>query len=643
MRDFLEQLFHNSFLWSPLAMAIGAALYFSMPTEPAVSYPWLIAGLAAAILIFRRTDIIIASALLFIFGFAYAAGFARLTDTPQLSHNLRNIQISGIVQDIDYTDGKTRIFLKTSDIAAGKTAVVRLSAAEDKPVPRIGETIKARVFLFRPSGPFAPESFDYARWAYFNKISATGYLTDYEIISESRTSGINSLRNYMRGKTNSFLSDALVLGYKNAVPKDEAKIWTASGIGHVWSISGFHMTLVSGWLFLLFYTIFRLIPAITRRIPAKYPAMACAWAGLAFYLLISGLDVATIRAFLMTTLIFAAFIFGRNVFSLRNICIVFFAVFLINPHYVMQPGFQLSFSAIFGLAWFFKKGWRGKTTFWQKLLNIAKAAIMTSIIASLFTAPFVAYHFNSLPIYSLVGNLVLLPVFSFAVMPLVMLGTISALFGFTLPLDWSADIYEFALAVANKIAGLPYAQIQLPAISGGALLLLATGLACLMFIESRRRINIMMFCIFTALGIAAVAFQKKPLFYATSDHELVAFVHDGKLEFNKTRSANHYFAFDSWKLLNFEKIETGNKRRKCDAGLCIYTTKNWTAAYVQKYVPLSKNIASLCADSKIDFIISYYEITAPKCDYKILRGGFVIYESGRIKYTPYNRGWHIPR
>lgn len=643
MKRFFENQFPSLFLWSPFLMAFGAGLYFSTINEPPFVYPMTIAILIGAILIFRRTRIITTAILLFIFGFFYACGFTRLIDTPQLSRNLRNAEINGIVTNIDYTNNKSRVFIKTS--IDGKTALVRLSVGTDQYVPKIGDKIHATVTLFKPSVPSAPDSFDYARWAYFNRISATGYLNDYidKPISANNSMDINNLRDYIHRKTNSFLSDTLVLGYKNAVPKDDAPAWTATGVGHVWSISGFHMTLVGGWLSIFFYLIFRSIPPITRRIPARFPAMICAWFGLLFYLFLSGIDVATVRAFLMTTLIFAAFLFGRNSFSLRNICIAFGLIFLMNPHYVMQPGFQLSFAAIFGLIWYFGGGKYKKLSIFKKALRAINAATMTSIIATIFTAPFVAYHFYSMPIYGLIGNLILLPVFSFAIMPLVLIGTVAGLFGIHAPLIWSEKIYGLTLNMANWISELPFATVQIPSIPGSALLLIVLGFLCLMFIRNTERFkyaNYVLFVLFTMLGLIVITTNKRPLFYATYDHELVAFVNDRKLEFNKARASNHYFAFEAWKHLNFEPATDENRRRKCDRGVCIYKTPNWTLVYMQRFMPLSRNIVKFCNDPEIDFIVSYFRIESEKCNHKILRNGFVIYESGKIKYTPTNRWWH---
>ncbi len=650
MREFISEQFQNRFLWAPFLMAFGAALYFTLNGEPPLPCPVLFAIAMLAGAFAPRVPTLLRGILLLGFGFCYAAAFTHVIDTPQITRNLRDLEISGTITKIDYTDTKTRIYIRipanliNRDISENRTATVRVSMSEIPTPVHIGDTIDARVTLFRPASSYMPETFDYARWAYFNGLSATGFVQDYSITS-TRTYNINTLRDYIHGKSDSFLADTLVLGYKSALPDDDRTIWTTNGVGHVWSISGFHMTLVSGWLFAFFYLIFRTIAPITRRVPARIPAMICAWFGLLFYLFISGGGIATIRAFLMTSLVFAAFVSGREALSMRNICLAFCLIFLINPHYVMQPGFQLSFSAVFGLIWYFRNSTYQKRTVIQRIRRAIAAAAMTSIIATIFTTPFVAAHFYQFPTYSLVGNLILLPLFSVAIIPLVMLGTVTATLGWTGPLMLAEMIYHGALAVATKIAALPLAVILTPHIPNIAIVFMIVGFLCLMFIRATRpKINYILCASFIGIGVVITALAPRPIFFATHDHELIAFVApDGKLEFNKARASNHFFAFDTWKQINTEPTATPNRRRKCVRGVCIFETQNWTLAYTQKFVPTMNNIAKFCRDESIDYIVSYFDIDAPGCNHKILRGAFSIYKSGRVKYHVTRRPWHNPR
>ncbi len=639
MRKWLNLQQRNRFLFVPFLMAAGAALYFSLTTEPNLFFPGILSLIFITLATIKKIPTPVRVICIFAFGFCYANTYTNLINTPIIKRNLYNLTINGPVQKIDFTDDKNRIFLRINaeDIKAGTgDAIVRLSVGNDIALPQIGDVVSANVGLFKPSGAAAPETFDYARWAYFNNLSATGYTNDIQIIKNNRKYSLNKFRDNIHNKTNSFLVDSLVLGYKNIIPENDAAIWVSSGIGHVWSISGFHMTLVGGWLFLIFYTLFRAVPWVVRRVPAKIPGILCAWIGLVGYLFLSGCDVATIRAFLMTSLVFMAFIFGRSAFSMRNIALAFCAIFLINPHYVMQAGFQLSFAAVFGLIWVYSEIKPKMPE--NKILKIIYAMVLTSLVATLFTAPFVAAHFGTLPTYSLIGNLVLLPIFSIAIMPLVMIGTITGMFGILFPIELAHLIYDKTLNIARCISELPLANIDMPHIPNNAMICFIAGLMSLVLIQNIKiKVNCILFALFVGIGIVLVQINPKPIFWTTDDNELVAFVDDnGKLEFNKSRSSNHYFAFKTWKKFNGEATNTPNKRRKHDKGLYRYND----IVYIQKFVPLMNNIKSLCNDDSVRYIVSYFDIKSEKCKHKILRGGFVIYPDGRVKYTTTKRRWN---
>lgn len=637
MKDWLDS--QNLFLFVPFILAAGGATYFTWPYEPNIFLVTVAAVLFAAVAIWARIPKLCRGIAIFMFGFCYAAMFTHLVDTPTISRNLYDINITGTVQNIDFADTKTRIYLKINadDINAGNGyANVKLTVPDEVNIPGIGDTIWTTATLFKPSIASAPETFDYARWAYFNNLTATGYITSIQRIEQQHKPSISKLRTTIHDTTNSFLVDSLVLGYKNAVPKNDNTIWTTSGVGHVWSISGFHMTLVGGWLFIVFCILCKCVPYMTRRIPAKIPATIFAWCGLLFYLFLSGTDVATVRAFLMTTFVFAALIFGRSAISIRNVAIVFCCMFLTNPHCIMQVGFQLSFAAVYGMVWLYSEQKPKMPN--NKILKIIWATILTSVIATVFTTPFIATHFGSVPVYGLIGNLIILPMFSVIIMPLTIIGTITAFLGFHTPIAIAENVYDFTLRCAEQISELPIASITVPHVSNGALVCFIAGAICLILIQSVRiKLNWILFTVLVAMGIFIVYQTPKPIFYTTCDNELAGFVMpDGELLFNKSRASKHYFAFNTWKQMNGNITDTPNKRFKHEDG--VYRHNN--IVYIQKFVPLMKNIKSLCNDDSVRYIVPYFDIKSKQCEHKILRGGFVVYPSGRIKYTIQNRRWH---
>ena len=646
MREWLENQYQNKFLYTPFLLAGGAALYFTANQEPDLITTVLLTATMFAILLIPKATKLLRAPFILMFGFCYALIFTHIINTPILKHDIHNLNINGVVTNIDYTPDKNRILLSVDANELGavnKQTTIRLSVIDDITMPNIGDTINVTGKLFKPDAPVAPETFDFSRWLYFNKICATGYATNIQITDSSVLSGIKNLRDKIHRKSNSFLTDTLVLGYKQTLPEQHAQNWTTTGVGHIWSISGFHMTLVGGWLFLLFYTIFRAIPYITRRIPAKIPAICCAWGGLLFYLILSGTDIATMRAFIMTSLIFAAFIIGRNAISTRNVALAFCILFFINPHYIMQAGFQLSFAAVFGLVWLYNDI-KPKMPH-NKILKIIYATVLTTLVATIFTAPFVAIHFGQIPTYGLIGNLIFLPIFSLIIMPLILIGTITTMFNYEQPVLIANNIYNRAYNIATQIADWPYATLQTPHIPNSAIALFICAFICLILVKNIKiKTNYILFLLFIILGTINIYTYKKPVFYTTYDHELAAFKNrDGLLEFNKSRASNHYFAFDTWKQINGENTKTKNTRRKHNKGVYDYNTENFNMVYIQKFVPLMKNLKQACENNDIKYIVSYFDITSEKCKNKILRGALTISPDGTVNYLPHNRRWmHNP-
>ena len=645
MKELLENQRENLFLYVPFVMAFGAALYFSGATEPNLILCCVVAVVAFCGAAFIRLPIIVRGILLFIFGFCYACVYTDILNTPVIPRNIPNKNITGRVVALDHTADKHRLFIRVKNselnIKSDGAAIVRVSIDSDT-LPNIGDEILTRATLFKPNPPDIRGGFDFARWAYFSGISATGYIDDFKVTTTGTRTTINNLRDWMHTRANSKLVDGLVLGYKNTLGTDERAIWMSAGVGHVWSISGFHMTLIGGWLFAIFYFIFRCIPPLVRRVPARSMATIFAWFGVMFYLFISGMGVATIRAVFMMTLLMIAAVMGRAAFSLRNVCLAFCAIFLINPYYVMTAGFQLSFSAIFGLIWFWTVVNPKMPN--NKILRILCTATLTAIVASLFTAPFVALHFYSVPLYSILGNLILLPIFSILIMPLVILGALGATVGIHFPLHIADAVYNWTLGIAAAISELPLAKITPAYISNNAICMIIIGMMCLVLIRPTKfRINYILCSIFILVGTTFVATSSRPVFFATPDHELVGTLQgDGEILFNKSRDSNHFFAFDTWKHLTATHLDTPNNRAKHNRGLYIFETPKYKIAYTQKFLPLQRNIAKLCTDDDIDFIVSYLDIKSESCANKILHGGFTIYDSGKIIYVPTNRRWNNP-
>jgi competence protein ComEC len=639
MKEFLKNQYKNLFLWTPIFSAFGMALYFSLFSEPNIITLSIIfsVGLISGILLRKFPILILLS--FFAIGFGYAGIYTHTKTVKPLSHDTHGIEISGIITDLDYANDKIRLYLQTENFGN-----VRVST--DTTINfNIGDKISGTGGLFKPKTADIPDGFDFARWAYFDNITATGYINNINIVYTNK-SGVYNIRNKIKNASNSFLVDALVLGYKHALPDGHRKVWATNGVAHIWSISGYHMTLVAGWLFIIFYLIFRSWPYIVRRIPARIPALICSWVGLCAYVLLSGASVATLRAFIMATLVIIAFILGRIAISTRMVMIAFITILAINPSYVMHAGFQLSFAAVLGIIWLWHNVKPTMPKF--KPVQYIYGAFLTALVATVFTAPFVVAHFGSFPIYGIVGNMVFLPIFSFLIMPLVFVGSVFATFGIKSPLVLSHRIYDYIFNIAERIFNLATPNFEIGSIPNIAIVMFVIGLACLVFIQNNdrfkylifRHLNIVLWAIFCIVGITICITEPRPIFYIATNHKLIAAVTDGKLKFNKSHDSSNFFAFDTWKTSNGDHTGDENELLSKESGVYRIHYPKFDIVYIQSFVPLSKNIKSICSDPNVKYFASYFDINVTKCNAQIIKNGAVIYKNGKIKYIPFNRPWH---
>jgi competence protein ComEC len=122
-----------------------------------------------------------------------------------------------------------------------------------------------------------------------------------------------------------------------------------SGLGHVLSISGYHMAVVAGVVFFALRALLALVPALTATFPIKKWSAAAALVAAAFYLLLSGAEVATQRSFFMTAVVLIAIMVDRRAITFRTLAVAAMIVLAIAPESLIHPSFQMSFAATLGL------------------------------------------------------------------------------------------------------------------------------------------------------------------------------------------------------------------------------------------------------------------------------------------------------
>jgi competence protein ComEC len=258
---------------------------------------------------------------------------------------------------------------------------------------------------------------------------------------------------------------------------------------HIVSISGLHMVLAAGTFFWLVRALLSLGPTIALLWPVKKIAAVAAMIGATIYCIFSGSDVATERSLIMTLVMFGAVLVDRPALSIRNLSIAALIVLAREPEALLGPSFQMSFGAVAAMMALVPLMQRKPTegtpaTVLERGLRWSGRAMLglvtTTLVASIATAPFSAYHFQSLNPYGLLGNALALPLVSVVVMPSAVLGVLAYPFGLDRPV-WQVmgAAVEQVLAVSAWVGGFSGSTMVVPALSIGALAFLSLGLLIL--------------------------------------------------------------------------------------------------------------------------------------------------------------------
>jgi competence protein ComEC len=269
-----------------------------------------------------------------------------------------------------------------------------------------------------------------------------------------------------------------------------------SSLAHVLSISGYHMAVVAGIVFFIFRASLALIPALAIRRPIKKWAALAALAAAAFYLVLSGAEVATQRSFIMIAIVLIGVMFDRPALTLRTLTIAALAVLLLAPEAVVHPSFQMSFAATLALVAAYQNGlpWRAdadssihaRAALWGA--REVAGLLLASLIAGLATTPYAAFHFHRLAPYGVVANLLAMPVVSLVVMPAGILGLVAMPFGFDAPLWRLMGLgLDWMIFIAQWVANLPGAVGRMAAFGTGPLLLGTGGLLLICLLRTRLR------------------------------------------------------------------------------------------------------------------------------------------------------------
>lgn len=276
----------------------------------------------------------------------------------------------------------------------------------------------------------------------------------------------------------------MVVGERTVVPLWVEEGFRAAGATHVLSVSGLHLAVVVALLFHFLKWLAARFPSWALRIPPKVLASALALPATAFYTLVTGEAVATVRAAIMAGVVLGAAVVNRPAALASSLGAAALLLLLASPAAILDVSFQLSFASVVGLGLFARRPRPsgpepkpgGRRSGWRWL----RRSLSASFAACLLTMPIVAHHFGEITPAAPLGNLVLVPIVEILVLPCGLVGALLALvhpwLG-ALPLwaaGWSA---RCALGLAEVFRGwAPVFHVRYP--NTHETLLLVAGAAC---------------------------------------------------------------------------------------------------------------------------------------------------------------------
>ncbi|HKS85512.1 MAG TPA: ComEC/Rec2 family competence protein [Pseudolabrys sp.] len=497
--------------WLPVAFGAGIAAYFAADREPAWWASMAASAGALAIAFVARHR-----AIGFPLAIALAAagtGFATATlQTARIAHpilqaSLPSVTLAGFVEIREERERSDRIVVRVERFDAHNIAVkpARVRVAVRKgTAPAVGSFVEFKAHFSPPMQPLRPGGYDFARDMFFQQIGASGYalgkikstqssaarglwLQYSSAIDAVRESIDKRIRSIIAGDDGSIAS-ALITGKRDAISTPVNDAMYVSSLAHVLSISGYHMAVVAGIVFFVIRAVLALIPSFAGRHPIKKWAAGAALLAATFYLLLSGVEVATQRSYIMIAIVLLGVIFDRPTLTFRTIAVAAIAVLIFAPQAIVHPSFQMSFAATLALIATYQHGlpWKAdpdsslgmRLAFWG-IREIA-SLLLASLVAGLATTPYAAYHFHRLAPYGVLANLLAMPIVSAVVMPMGILGVLTMPLGFD-DFFWRAMAWgiDWMNAVALWVASIPGAVGRVHAFDTGPLLL---GTAALLMI-----------------------------------------------------------------------------------------------------------------------------------------------------------------
>ncbi len=340
----------------------------------------------------------------------------------------KRIECSGTVDRVIKTSTNAKYVIKVNSINKNHINIekIMLNIISNKDL-NLGDKIYFNGVLKEPMANTNPKLFNYKLNLMSQRIYTTMTIKDYQIrvissnpslkyrIKANFKKNVENLFNQHLSKDNSQIITSIILGESSYIDEDTLSLYRELGLAHILAVSGLHIGIITGFLIFIFSRL-----GIKRKINICL-SLSIMW----IYGFLIGYPPSILRASIMFSVLFYSSIIHEPYNSINTLSVGCLILLLINPYYLFNIGFQLSFIAAFSIVYF--------TPYIKRLFYPYNSKVFVTI-AALFAVniglfPVQAYYFNRVGLLTILANLILVPIFSISLI----LGLIMVVFFYTIP------------------------------------------------------------------------------------------------------------------------------------------------------------------------------------------------------------------
>lgn len=491
----LEEERDNIALWLPVALGLGVALWFALP----LMGQWIAviaAGLAVALGGWALVPGTRLAKMMVVGGVAVALGVGLVwarsewVSGPVVKWPMVE-RFQARIVSVEPLPAREQVRLVVQPLGKpGWPKRIRLTYAEKVASLQLreGAIIRTRARLMGPAEPSLPGGYDFARVAWFQGLGATATgFAPVEILkpSEGGPGFRHRLAEHVQeraGDKAGGIAAALAAGDRGAISEEDAEAMRRSGLAHLLSVSGLHLTAVIGFAFILTLRLLALSPALALRWPlVTIAAGAGALTGVG-YTLLTGAEVPTVRSCIAALIVLAGLMLGREAITLRLVAAGAIFVLILWPESLAGPSFQLSFAAVTAIIALHQSKWakrwlsRREEPWGNRVGRWVLGLLATGIVVEVALAPIALFHFHKAGLYGALANMIAIPLTTFIIMPAEALALLFDTIGLGAPFWWiTARSIEALTGLAHWVADRPGAVTMLPLLPMGAFAAIIAG------------------------------------------------------------------------------------------------------------------------------------------------------------------------